>query len=258
MYDSLMLTAAYRLSFYLTPLTAIVATLLGIWIILNKIRSVRILGVCYIVSSLSSMVSFIYRYVIDNRIEEYYVLNRYINLVSGICTIISTVCLCIFLHKNYGKKLIYIPLLSMPLLHRVLNVIATRVINILVVNGAGYVGWINLVLIINSFVTGSVTAIIVILVFYRNRNSEKVIPHMWMIRIVLYTYTVLYFLFMATAYSMMIHGSDMNALITFPVSNGMQDRVYVASLLIGPLVSLVEPIYVFISALKAAPKDGDA
>ena len=50
----------------------------------------------------------------------------------------------------------------------------------------------------------------------------------------------------------------MNALITFPVSNGMQDRVFVASLLIGPLVSLVEPIYVFISALKAAPKDGDA
>ena len=48
MYDSLMLTAAYRLSFYLTPLTAIVATLLGIWIILNKIRSVRILGVCCI------------------------------------------------------------------------------------------------------------------------------------------------------------------------------------------------------------------
>ena len=64
-------------------------------------------------------------------------------------------------------------------------------------------------------------------------------------------------LMLTTAYSMMIHGSDMNALITFPVSNGMQDRVYVASLLIGPLVSLVEPIYVFISALKAAPKDGD-
>jgi hypothetical protein len=253
-----MLTAAYRLSFYLTPLTAIVATLLGIWIILNKIRSVRILGGCYIISAVSTMVSFIYRYVIDNRLEKYYVLNRYIGMASGLCTIVSALCLCIFLHKNYGKKLIYIPLLGLPLLQRVLNAIASGIVYGAVPNGAGYVGWINLIYSIISLVTGSVTAIIVILVFYRNRKSEKVIPHMWIIRIVLYTYTVLYFLFTAASYLVMINGSDINVLTTFPVSYEVQDRVYVASLLIGPLVSLVEPIYVFVSALKAAPKDGDA
>ena len=258
MYDDLMLMAAYRLSFYLTPLAAIAIALLGIWILLNKIRSVRILGVCYIISAVSTMVSFIYRYVIDNRIEEFYVLNRYIGIVSGLCTIISTVCLCIFLHKNYGKKLIYIPLLAIPLLHRLLNVIASRVVYGRVPNGAGYVGWINLIYSINSFVTGSVTAIIVILVFYRNRNSEKVIPHMWIVRVVLYTYAVLYFIFTAASYAMMIHSSDINVLTTFPVSYEMQDRVYVVSQLIGPLMTLVEPIYVFASALKTAPKDGDA
>lgn len=152
----------------------------GIMITAGKEKSVKVLGIGYILSSvpviLSSLATIFIHISSAKAYSAYAVWNSYLSLF---CNIGFLVCVCIFLHRKYGKKLIYIPVLAVS----IGGTVITRIVSILLAKGLGsrdnYL-WISMTLQINSFVTDAAVALIIIIVFYMNRKNEDLIPKTWL------------------------------------------------------------------------------
>ena len=153
----------------------------GIMVTAGKEKTVKFLGICFILESVGSFINGS-RYLIlrsgmnAKAFANYSVGSSYI---SAICGLAALVCICIFIHKNYGKKPIYIPVLSV----HVGGWLVSRVVMLLLskaISGQAYAAWLSLTSLINAFVISAAVNIIIIVMFFKNRKAEKVIPQAWL------------------------------------------------------------------------------
>ena len=242
------------LLYYLIPVVAFVTVLvLGILIAANKVKPTKILGIGYIFSAVPILSAVVPQYI--SRFLGVAALARLsvaITLTGSVCSLAFSLCLCLFIHKRYGKKLIYIPVLAVPVVGNLASVIVASLLNR---SGTGMsLGvWISLTREINSFVTGTVASIAVIIVLYMNRNKEDIVPKLWLFRIIVYAWSAVSFVYRVVYYVTMLIGTGAVKLSTVsfmrPLARNSELISSVMSI-ISTLVAVIIPIYIFISVCK--------
>ncbi|MBO4450299.1 MAG: hypothetical protein J5777_06910 [Clostridiales bacterium] len=233
---------------------------LGVLVLVNKVKQTKILGVNFIILGLSSVFScFLTATRTFMGIVVYAKLSQVYNIFTILTNFAIMFCICWYIHKTYGKKYIYIPVFAMEIIGRIANTIVAMSLN-KVLSGAQSAYWITLVMNINNFITGTVTAVILFLAFYKNRDKETIIPATWKIRIILYAFNALQLLYTISAYCVMIkvakdHSYNPGGILG--VAFGVSSSYYIVILfeLTGVLVNLIFPIYVFVKLKKAGNKE---
>ena len=229
---------------------------MGVMITVNKEKQTRILGIGFIVAGVFAVLSSLFttfRYLLGAAV--YAKLSTAQSLISVIVSLATTFCLCRYVHKTYGKKYIYVPVYAIMVVNRIASTAVALCLN-KTGKGAVMAYWISLVNNINGFVTGTVIAVIFFLAFYQNRDKEKIIPDTWKIRIVSYAYSLLEAGFFVCAYLVLIkvaqdHKYNPGGIIGFVMGNGNVDVFTMLMELVGDLVGLIFPIYVFVMLKKA-------
>ena len=231
----------------LLPLMAGIAELVfAIIILAGKARSVKILGIGFIAHSLSYFMN-VFRFIAQMRAQKLFaVYARVSNYVSVFCAAVILLSICIFLHKNYGKKLIYVPVFAI----YAFGTVITRIVSVLVARGIDNSGrtagmWITLTNNINSFVTNAAVAVIIMIVFIKYRQSEKVISKAWLCRVIMLAASFLDTMVICLYCMSLISG-------TKGVLRSGGDTVMTLALTIISLADLVFPIYVGLQSVKAA------
>lgn len=210
------------------------------------------LGIAYILSFVTSLLSilmiFVPRFL---GIRAMTAISLAFTLIRTTVSITCSFFIARFLHKRYGKKLIYIPVVIVPVVGYFAN---TAVATLLtkVGTGNGKLGfWINLTQNINNLITATVSAMAVIIVLYKNKGNEKIIPNAWILKIIVYVWGVLAYLFNITYYSLMVAGTKAKGTLLFPVVMNFEGLSMIV-LLINLLVALIIPIYVLVMVKKTA------
>lgn len=239
-------TLSYFFSTYLPFLTGAAGLVIGIIITAGKTKSTKILGIDYIVlftcawySAASTIVS---RYV---GVKTYAVFSSGSSVLTAVSGIVSVICISIFLHRNYGKKYIYYPLLGLHLTGIIANVAVTFCLNSAKgITGVKKAVWIVLTRNINSAVVAAAISVIVIVILFRNRKNEKVVPSLWKFILITSAYSLFGNIVLAITYASMLakdmwYGSSVNSAIML-ITN------------FSSVVSLSTPIYVMIRSFTAA------
>ena len=142
---------------------------MGIVVIISKVRQTKILGLSLILSSLAGIITCVYR--LDSlssnsgMIAGLRMLNTYANAVLSLAV---SFCICFYIHKTYNKKSVYIPVF-------LIKTVIAFLINRGADNGASRV-LIPLIQSIISLPVFIVVSVILLMVFYKNRDIEKIIP----------------------------------------------------------------------------------
>ncbi|MBR3340735.1 MAG: hypothetical protein IKG30_03855 [Clostridiales bacterium] len=241
--------------------SALAGLIFGILIASNKVKSTKVLGIGIIISAAASIVSnahnFLIRYV---NIEVYARYATLSSIVTLIATFAGAICTCVFIHKNYGKKFIYIPVLLLRAGLIAVNYIVSMALSkstSLSVPTLGY--WISLTNEINNLVTGIVLAVIVIGIFYKNRNTEKVIPKYWFFKIISFIISCVLAFGRMISYSVLLAAAygtgkaDLN--IFAQIWSGNTELISIWSELIGALAGLIIPIYILVMVRDYSRKE---
>ena len=91
---------------FLPVLAGIGELVLGIMVAAGRVKSVKVLGIGFIMESISSLLSgaaSLCALLVSAKVYSSYSVG--ITYISALCTIAGLVCMCIFLHKNYGRNL---------------------------------------------------------------------------------------------------------------------------------------------------------
>lgn len=228
----------------------------GVLVFVNKIKQTRILGASFVILGLQSMLNGLVNAAQPFFGNAFYAKASMVNNIFGMLANIAIMfCICFYIHKNYGKKLIYVPVFAITAVDRIASTVVSVLLNSSV-KGALSAYWINLVINVNSFISGTAIAVIILLVFYQNREKEKIIPHTWKIRIILYAYFVLQMLYIICAYLIMIkvakdHSYDPGGIIGMLFGGGNSYIILMLFDILGISVNLIFPVYVFVSLLRA-------
>ena len=87
----------------------------GIMIAANKLKQTKVLGISYIITGLSSLSVFVYNALLNfSDGGNVIVFGDAVMVFTMICVFASALCSCIYIHKNYGLKQIYVPVLLLP------------------------------------------------------------------------------------------------------------------------------------------------
>ena len=244
--DSLLILI-FKIARFLPLLGSIGQIVLGILILTAKPKSTKIFGIGIIVSSLGGMMTFARSgALMAGSVEMYSKVITGTSIVSFCVAFISVLCMCIFIHKNYGKKLIYIPLLII----EVLAPLASTLVRVLLLKAVG-VGfeslqaWILMTGTINSLVTAVASSLILILIFRKHRDSEKVIPHYWIILTINLIYKVITSLILIIFSLQLLRDPSLISDLT-----NINDLI----MLSGYLFGLISPIYICVMAFKAGAR----
>ena len=177
----------------------------GIMVTAGKEKTVKFLGISFIIESIGLLMSGSRNLVIrlGMSAKEFATYSVSSSFITAIFSLAALVCMCLFFHKNYGKKLIYIPILAVSIggtvISRVVVVILTKTIK-----SHDYAAWISMTNLINSFVISAAVNIIIIVVFFKNRKNEKVIPQAWLCKIIALACSLFGLLFNCLYYMSMI------------------------------------------------------
>lgn len=230
--------------FYIVrPVIFLAIAVFGFIILFSKTKSTRILGLSFVLTSFASLLECASIFVV--RLGGQAVYLNYVNVESIVqmaVMIASPLCMCIFIHRNYGKKFIYIPLLILPVLTIVSRIVINESFNSLGFSGNDLIKWANTVNTINSFVLGSVASVILIIIFYKNRKTEPVIPLAWIFEIVGLAASAFYSIFLCISYLTMYQDGRMAS--DFSSSATMSAGFLMA------IVSMTFPIYVMVMAVQ--------
>ena len=225
----------------------IALVVIAILIIAKPVRSTKILGVGIVFTAVSKLLSSSYsislRYI---SIEQVAGFSVPYNFILMLLSFLSLLCICVFIHKNYGIKLIYLPLL---LIDAVGTVIDRVVIVLLSRNLGGGVDtglWLSLVGIIDGFVISAVISIIIIIVFWKNREKEKVIPNAYLIRTIVFLCGVI-----STGINAFVY---LQRLFDTAASLNTGETLYMIDGIASTGISLVFPVYVLIMVFSASRK----
>ena len=175
----------YYLYEYTPFIVGTAVIVLGILITVNRNTYCRALGISSILSGLQSILSACPRILLESGMGEMYGnISWVFNLSVMITGISSTIFLCLFFHRRYGKKFIYIPILLLGVGGSLINSIVAVLLGRTLGGGQTSAYWISMVNTIDSFVISTATAVIIIIIFFRNRGGEKVIPKAWLVRLI--------------------------------------------------------------------------
>ncbi len=233
-----------------------VIIVMGILIVVSKVKPTKILGVGYLISSFSSLLTVAFTLLsYFAAFEKIYKLRAPLTVLSCFCTIGSLVCICIFLHKSYGKSKVYIPILAIELGTWVLSIGAVGIVNRLTsVFGTKRGLTITMIQSFTGFATSAAISIIIISILYSNRQKEMIIPHAWLIKIITLIWAFLYFLFTLFTNYITLSVSQSykygNPFIEF--WNTCGGFIYCAVSVLVSLVSLIMPIYIYMSTRRAS------
>ena len=165
--------------YHFTPLVVGVADLVLAIIIFKAKTKTGVLGLIFASSFLISIMTFLKQTILPRALtaemcSRYIAISNYAVFVLDLVAILG---ICIYIHKVYGKKWIYIPVYLIYIGGRLLLSAVT-----MLVNRAG-VELLAIILITQfvSFIASGSAKAVVIVVFYKHRREEKIIPHMWII-----------------------------------------------------------------------------
>ena len=222
-----LLGLASLLFFYVRPFIYGTAVLAGLVTMICKPRTTKILGLSFALSSASLVLECVAQIVLKKEGDQ----------------IGAIVCLCIFIHKNYGKKLIYLPLLLIPLAEAVVTMITTITLGQTLSSFAlGY--GVSIAGVVISFIFGAVTSLIVIKAFFDNRDEEEVIPKAWLCKVIALVWSLIEAVLLTVIYA-----SAMQSGIS-----GQADMLRMLITVVTSIVSLILPLYVMIKAITAGVK----
>ena len=241
--------------------SALAMLVFGILIASNKVKSTKVLGISFIVSAIASAVSnllsFLIRYV---NVEIYARYSVFSSTVSYIATFAAALCICIFIHKNYGKKFIYIPIMLLHVGALAANFFVRMALNksaeSMQISAFGY--WMSLTSEINSLVTGTVAAVIIIAILYKNRNIEKVVPKLWIFRIITFIWSLMLACYRIISYSVMIASNvdgEKNMSVFAQIWSGNMESSTIMTDMLSALVALIIPIYILLMVNAVSRKE---
>ena len=244
--------------FYVPVITSVAALVIGIVVTAVKVKQTKILGLSVIFSALSGIVSASYNFLVVYRgtveIARYAKVQSILLLVF---TLVSSFFVCFYIHRNYHKKYIYIPVLLIPVAGRILYLVTAKLIDRL---STGYSGGltpmyrISMAQNIYNLITGSAVSIILIVVFYLNKNREKIIPHTHIVYIISAVWT-----FIFQGYNIIY-----NMALSVDSMGGLSDLMFYKSAYVNivltvfaSLVNFIFPVYLLVRVIKAlrAPKE---
>ena len=243
-------------TYYIVPLTAAVVTLVfGIMVTASKIKQTKILGISLILSALGSAVAGVYNLFMV--LAGSMVVARLATVQSAFALIVAyacSVCTCIYIHRNYQKKYIYFPLLLIPLASSISNAVIVGVINRMnSENSAGslVVQRIGMAQNINSLIFNVAVSLIVIIVFYKHRDIERYIPHYYIISTIALVWRCIGFSLYIIYYAILASSAAKNGFAAYSSADPVQVLLIVQTI-IGSLISLIFPIYLFVRVLRAS------
>ena len=214
----------------------------GFIIAFNKVRSTRTLGLNFIFVSVNALISSILH--VTMHIMSEVDLSRStlpLNITLSICSLAATLFLCMFFHKNYGKKL-YLPIFLIAILGWLADRIVTVVIAKQMDPSKPDILWVNLISV--------AVAVVMIIVFAKNRDKEKVIPRAWLIRLIVLIWGFLHITALCFVYNSVIDSGK------YIVST---DMGYMFLRIADSTSLIIFPLYVLVSVLGSSKKmtDGD-
>lgn len=172
----------FQLLILLKLITGIAVMTMGILIAVNRIKSTRVLGIGLIISSIDLINSFYLNCIAyTTSVSAYSKAAQMEGYIRIIIILAAPFCVCHFVHKRYGKKLIYIPVQIILLVGPILSSIIVNVMyksDCFDGNHALFSAHSNLF----NFIFSAIATIILIVAFYRNRDKEEIIPGMWVVR----------------------------------------------------------------------------
>ncbi len=237
-----MMMFQYILFYFVRPAIYLAIAVFGFIILFGKTKSTRILGLSFVLTSFASLLE-----CASTLIVRFSGADTYFNFVSAsstiqvVITIAAPLCMCIFIHKNYGRKLIYIPLLILPVLNIVARIAINEAFNSAGMSGNDFFRWTNTVNVISSFVIGAAVAIILIIVFHKNRKMEKIIPLAWIFEIVNLVWSAVFSFCLCISYQTMYQGKT---------ASDFSNSIVITALFLQAVISMVFPVYVMIMAVK--------
>ena len=237
--------------YFVIPLIIIATAILGIVIFSGRAKSVRFLGMNIFLSSLAWLSSKLLETLtisLGTKVMNYTALFSIAGMILGLG---STVCFCIFIHKNDGMKFIYALLLICSVAEHVLVSLFTPVIAEFLANAGlkpeEYTYWLEMLTGFSSFLLGSVSTVIVIVVLMQNRKSEKVIPFFWLIRIMSFVWSIIALAFSSIGWLSLILAEDPG----LPDARSFFDMTQASIGFFTALVALAAPIYILIASKRA-------
>lgn len=157
----------------------------GIMIAANKLKQTKVLGISYIITGLSSLSVFVYNALLNfTDGGKVIVFGDAVMVFTMICVFASALCSCIYIHKNYGLKQIYVPVLLLPFVVLLADAGAVLLLTRTLVPDMKQAMLISLVNDVNNILTVVLIAVVIIIVLYRNREKEKVIPDAWRVKLI--------------------------------------------------------------------------
>ena len=233
---------------------AIALLCLGLLILFNRVKSTRILGAGYIITAFSMAAVFMYNFALFKfGAEEVVQYGDPVMIGTVICAFLSSLCVCIFIHKNYGKKFIYVPILLLPLAAVAVSTLLSLLLNILLhktsLNGFEYAMLVSLVSDVSNFASIMIAAIIITVVLRRNREKEQVIPKAWKAKTVTVIWNAIAILAIIVTYLSVIAAARSGS-NTINSDNPVVVLTFIQA--VDSLVSLVVPIYVLVRVKKVS------
>lgn len=227
------------------------AAVIGFIIVSGKTKSVKILGLSFGVNGIIGIIQqagLVARYL-NPTPETVGKISSASSVVAGVSTLFGILCICLFIHKNYGCKWIYFPLFAQPVVNVVSRMAFLAVLSriggeMMLIAGTGLSSGIT------SLVTGTVTSIILIVVFYKNRKNEKVIPHMWIIRLITYCWGLILTIAGIGFYAYCL-SRGANAERLYVELSSKFSEFQTIYMILDSFVYVVMPIYILVMAKKA-------
>lgn len=238
----------FMLVTYLNRITPLIIStgvlIIGILITSNKVRSTRMLGISFIFSAINQFIAGLFKILSVHILKESEISSILMpyNILIYILAGLSTLFLCFFIHKNYRKKLIYLPMFIIPVVSWFIDRFVTLlIVPMHLVDQTGIL--ITMISNIIFFITSAVISVILIIIFLKNRKNEKVIPLAWLFRTIMLGWGFMYTVLMTFVYLQMIYAGTTVGGTDYL----MLDTASSAS-------NIVFPIYVVISVFEASKK----
>ena len=137
---------------------------------------------------------------------------------------------------------IYLPVFLIPFTGMIIDRLVVILMARYVINSETAL-WLDIISRINSFCFSSVVSIIVIIIFYKNRNNEKIIPKYWLVK----TAILIFGLISVILYS------AVSMLIIYKIGSVSTNQLSLYLLtLLSNMVSLAIPVYVLVRVLESS------
>ncbi len=238
--------------------SAIAGVVIGILIAVSKTKSTRPWGIATMLSAINTIMGFISGSLLHVlSVKEIYGFQYSRTIITLALSLAAAYFICRFIHKNYGKKFIYIPMFLLPVLTLGLTFLSNRIFSSHKTWGSDTGYLLNLGNLAVSLISTTISSLIIIIVLFKFRKKEKVVPYLWLLRIFFYIFTCFSYAFTSTALVIDMVNSDvpkrdLDPFVSFFMNNYSTMNMFLG--IISALISLIIPLYVLINARSSAKK----